>query len=348
MSLLWVEGFEGFNNASNLTTELQKKYATNSGLDANNDKVTGRFGGNAAAGGSSAGHSQVVSPTFTAGDTFFIGVAFKLNGTAFIPVTSGHPIVALWHNSSVQLFFNIFNNHELRVIDGGGTTRSSFKGIFEWFRWYYMELKVVISNTGSIQLKVDGVDKGTVSSIDTDFLNNGLANRLAIRFSSVGSNSIRTHLDDIYVCDDAGSINNDFLGDTYIKGSFPDADTADADFTPSAGSDNYAMIDEPEADGDTTYVEASVNGNRDLYDFANQSDLLTIHGLQVNTECKQSASEALITPIDSNGTVSTDSAQSVASSYANRYRIQETDPDTGIKFTQSGFNAATIGVEVSV
>jgi hypothetical protein len=47
---------------------------------------------------------------------------------------------------------------------------------------------------------------------------------------------------------------------------YPNADTADADRSPSAGTDHYAVVDETTVNGDTDYVASGTAGDLDLYE----------------------------------------------------------------------------------
>lgn len=55
----------------------------------------------------------------------------------------------------------------------------------------------------------------------------------------------------------------------------PSADTAEADWTPSAGADGFAMVDEVLSDGDTTYVESLLGGNRSRWEVTGETLLGT-------------------------------------------------------------------------
>lgn len=60
------------------------------------------------------------------------------------------------------------------------------------------------------------------------------------------------------------SIGGNNLGPGLCHDLPPDTDSA-VDFTPSAGSDNFAMVDDLPNDGDTTYNESGTAGHEDLF-----------------------------------------------------------------------------------
>jgi hypothetical protein len=92
--------------------------------------------------------------------------------------------------------------------------------------------------------------------IHADFLSgsNAYCNKAVITFT--GGNTHYNYLQDIYLNDDSGALNNTFAGGVYHQLITADTDSAVA-LTPKTGSANYAMIDENPNDGDTTYNAAN-------------------------------------------------------------------------------------------
>jgi hypothetical protein len=66
--------------------------------------------------------------------------------------------------------------------------------------------------------------------------------------------------DDIYVTDQGTR-----LGECRVVTLYPNGATADADWTPSGGEDNYEQVDESQVDGDTSYVASDTPGDLDIY-----------------------------------------------------------------------------------
>ena len=83
-----------------------------------------------------------------------------------------------------------------------------------------------------------------------------------------GASSPDPVFDDIYVLDDAGSDNTDFLGDCRVETIFPDADGNENDFTASPAVSNYLNVDDGGSpDDDTTYNWSATATDRELYAF---------------------------------------------------------------------------------
>lgn len=66
---------------------------------------------------------------------------------------------------------------------------------------------------------------------------------------------------DLRVGDDQGGVNDDFMGDRRVFTHFPNRDGSPSEWTPSAGSDKYAMVDEADPDDDSTYIESEAEGS---------------------------------------------------------------------------------------
>ena len=136
--------------------------------------------------------------------------------------------------------------------------------------WYLIEIHIKIDDaTGEIKVKIDGNDEITVSG-DTKPDANATFDNIFITFSSIGGvgNTLYWAIDDLALNDTAGAVDNSWCGDGKIIVLKPNGDTATLDLTPSAAVDHYTLVEDIPADGDTTYVESSVDDEEDIYDLA--------------------------------------------------------------------------------
>lgn len=130
----------------------------------------------------------------------------------------------------------------------------------------HIEAKVSIGGSGSVEVRLNGVTILNLTGVNT--VNNvspalGESSTSQVKLGPASNlQGFDGYLDDIIAWDDTGSFNNDFIGDKKVFTDFPDADTAEVDFTPSTGSARYAMIDDPDPDADSTYDEAGSAGDR--------------------------------------------------------------------------------------
>ena len=211
--------------------------------------------------------------------------------------------------------------------------------------WYYIEVKVYChASAGTVDVHVNGVSKLSLTAQNTKQGTDAFYNQVYIG----PPRNTTTALDDVYILDGNGAVNNDFLGTRKVIGLFPASDASVA-WTTSAGSTHYNLVNENPEDGDTSYVQSLTSGQADLFGYSGLPPVNTIAGIQINTACKETAagSHSIITPVKSGSTESDDTAQPVGiQSYIDRRRIVETDPATGVAWTRTGLNAAQIGIKV--
>lgn len=98
---------------------------------------------------------------------------------------------------------------------------------------YYVEFKITET---TYEVLLDGVVElsGTMTSI-------GTPDRILIYSSQSSSN--RGLIDDMYLNDDTGAVNNDYLGEISVVTLLPDADGSPQDWVPSTGSTAYEILD---------------------------------------------------------------------------------------------------------
>lgn len=219
--------------------------------------------------------------------------------------------------------------------------------------WYYIELKVVFAASGSVELRVNGVTWLSFSADTTQTANN-FANQFWMR--GVSSQQGGCFFDDLYVLNDTdsgvtGAPNNDFLGDCRVQAIFPNGNGnssqlvgSDADST-----DNYLLVDETAPDGDTTYVQSNVVGEKDTYTYDNLTPTTgVVFGVQaIPWALKTDAGSRSLASVARLGTTEEDSAAKLLStSYQYLPDIREADPD-GNQWTIANVNAAEFGVKVA-
>lgn len=205
--------------------------------------------------------------------------------------------------------------------------------------YYLFELHVLVANTnGKIQLKINGntdidytgdTQPGATSAIDY------------LRLTIVTVSADLSRVDDITIRDD------DWAGDIRYISQVPDGDDT-ANWTPSTGMDNYALVDEI-APSDSDYVESSTDTQQDLYTFDDYTQNNSIaHVVQWVRGKTDTNGGEIVMQCKSGATTSEESTSGLGTSFEYHSRILETDPDTATDWTVTGFNAALFGQEASV
>ena len=337
MALLHVDGFELYNNS----TDILLAYSNASGAIGISTSI---FRTGARSFIVSDGARYIETNTLpVSGATFVGGAAFRYASS----LVSLQPNFIVMEGATVHMDCIVNSDGSISVRRGTSTTlATSAAGVIVVDTWYYIEFKVVINDTvGTYEVKVDAVSK--VSGTGADTQNGGTSTWTKARIGS-GAN-----IDDLYICDGSGSLNNTFLGNCQVEVIRPQTDAVAAgtnsDFTPSSGSDNGAMVDETTQDGDTTYNAGTAAAQKDTYNYPALALTGTILGIKIApVERKTDAGvRTTCTVVRSNG-ADYDHADAISpsTSYRMDSQIWETDPDTTLSWTSAGVNAAEFGLKV--
>ena len=179
------------------------------------------------------------------------------------------PLYIQWKSGSTVLGSIILNSSRVLYYSAGSGSGVTSAGtsILSTGVWYLIEIHVKIADSGNVDVKLDGnaeityagdTKPGAETTVDSIILNNGDFGGL--------SGSLEVLFDDIGLNDTAGGVDDSWCGDGRIIVIKPNGDTATLDLTPSAAVDHYTLVDDIPADGDTTYVEGSVDDEEDIYD----------------------------------------------------------------------------------
>ena len=127
--------------------------------------------------------------------------------------------------------------------------------------WFYCEFKVDLI-TNSVELRINGVSLGTASGLSLP--GTGTMNQLHI--GGMGRGSASPAYDDLYVIDNNGTVNTDFLGEIHVRTNFPALPGTHQDFIPASGTDHIAMFAGGVRWTETGYHNSGVsNGATDTY-----------------------------------------------------------------------------------
>lgn len=340
MALVWLEGFDASGNSdSTMRDFLYKLYPSQTAKNNLGFSEIGRHDGRAYR---CSGASNALIMPCPALQTFTIGFAFK---------------ATIWTAGSVVLYFqeSSTNQIDIRLVAGGemevtraGTqlaVTSGLGGIAG--TWYYIELQATIDNgvSGSVELHIDGVNEASNLATDTQMSANSRIESIIFY-----PNTENFWYDDMYLFDDTGGVNDDFVGDIRVTTVYPDGNGDDSDFGlfPDGGETNYENVDDGETlDEDTTYVESGTSGHLDLYTFPNIDGAYDIAGVQICIDARKDEAGAqklkLVSKLDV--TESADSGQGVASSYSELRRTMDVDAE-GNAWTHGNLDLSQFGIEV--
>lgn len=304
----------------------------------------GRYGNRTSGSGANGVHGRYVLPTGVS--TIIVGFAFRCTD-----ISSGSTIAGIGNSpDGVTAHLTIDYNTSGQIIFYRGSTeiaRTSPGTIWANDSWDYMEIKLTVHDTtGSLAFRLNTVELINVSGIDT---RNGGTVDLAgsVDFYS-GSPKSR---DDLYVCDDSGSVNNDFLGDVRISTLLPNGNGNSSQLVGSDANsvDNYLLVDES-VPSSADYAGSATEGDKDTYTFGDiPSGYTTVFGVIPRVHAaKSDAGTKFGQIVTRSGGVDYSSASfALNTSYGGQYAdVHETDPDTGLLWTDTAVNNAEFGFEV--
>ena len=158
-------------------------------------------------------------------------------------------------------------------------------------------------------------------------------------------------MDDLYVLDGTGAINNNYLGDVRVDAEFTDADGATNLFVPNTGAASFTHVDDPLPDGDTTFVEAGNIADRDLYSVDTASLGTVIHGIQQNVLARKTDAGTVTVDVISEKPSGTGekvrNTETASDNYKYHLSISELDPDDNTSWNDAKVNATEFGFKIN-
>lgn len=158
----------------------------------------------------------------------------------------------------------------IKTAYNGSVLAESEDGAIAFGVYNYLELKFTCAASGSVQVKVDGVEKIALTS-DLNLRQSGSGSCGQIMLGCLNGGSMYSHntyWDDFYLhSGDGDAPFNDFLGDRRIDGLCFTADGGDADWTSNKAS-HYDAINDVGSGYATYYNESDAVSERDSYTVA--------------------------------------------------------------------------------
>lgn len=358
MAMLWMDGFDWLDigqSGSTIDWALMKRYSAATvtwGSGTDGSVVAGRNGGAALCFGKTGRY--INTPVVQLyGDSVYCYIGFAVKtGAALL---HNAPILNIMRHDRVQNYIYCWNDGSLKLYYYGAQFNPGLKP----YCWYYIELgiKFAYDATGEYEIRINGVTVKQESSIRTAAQSSSFPSWTHVQFLPISHEAL---LDDIYICNGVGSINNSLLGDVKVPVLWPDGDNTQG-WTRSAGGDNYALVDDGPVEAvdaenvwtDDDYVYSDdTPTTKDLYEYeALPAEYAgsTIQAVQVASVVRTTNPQALTLK---NKCLSVDAEVVVGQEtlmwdlYSLVTGIQETDPKTAVLWTPSGVAAAKFGVEV--
>lgn len=342
MSLRWSESSDHLN-----TAQLARKWDLVSGAVS----ITAAAGRNFTAGLRFGNWQSQLIKLLDAQDTWIVGFAMRL---AALPAGDRRILALADSTPVVQVEVMVTATGAIKVNRGIGTAvlGTSAAGVIvpSGTNFQYVEVKIVIGNTGTIDVMVDEAVALTVGSADT-MAGETTAEYIVLVGDNANSDSVTLDIDDLYVCDGTGGDNNDFLGNRQVEARLPDDEGAHAQWAVSGAANNWQAVDETPADDDTTYVASNTDGHKDAHEVRNtQLSSGTPNGVVFHLLARRDddAAKGIKNLVRVGSTDYVHASQHLVDSETYRYytRVYENNPATGVGWTLAAINAAQYGYQL--
>lgn len=345
MALICIEGFDWANSYYESAMRYFRRKWSENGAVQGMVSSTGRFSGR------SALPNLYDGPFFKAffdTDTVVVGGAIKLYGSN---TTTAQDPVWSYHNGTNLLagvYLSTTANTPLYMALNGTALFTSTATITTG-QWYYVETKYTIGSTGLVELYIDGVSQGS-STANTIVGTNTTMNRVYLGSYTYGQNKALHYLDDLYILDTSGTVNNDYLGDVRVSFNTATGSSTSQWNVSSGTASNASYVDDGSPDDDTTYVYSTTTGAVDVYPFVDvgTDTNIKVYAVQVSAMHRRDDTEAhTVAPLLVDGTTTyTGSVGTCGADYLCTTTLWETDPATSTLWTPATVNTLCSGVKL--
>lgn len=348
MALLWMDGFDHYGvddtgRANMLAGAWAEISTTAGGVEPRSSQ-------------SRTGLYSLFFPSNT-GDVFarrvlgkstqVVGVGFAVYLTQLPSSNSTHRLVALADvTNTIHLTLGVESTGAMTVKRGrfssGTVLYTTPTPVLVAEAFNHIELRAYIDNaSGAVEVRVNGVTVISLTDIDTQDTANTEVSQISFGKSVFESTDYSPfYIDDVFVWDDTGTTNNDFLGDRRVRTIYPNADTAVAEWSVTGAASGFAAINQTSPDGDTTYIEADTSvpvtsefGLQDLPASTGAIAAIQTYVMQRKTEAGDGSTQ---TSLISGASVANGADRPITEVYTYWMDVFETDPATGSAWTKAG------------
>lgn len=335
MSLLWVDGFETY---SNLISWVQYRYPLYNVPNAS-------FQPGRAIGNSFLMNGNVMAtPNLTNSAGWIVGLAFQnVNLSA---ANTNMPVIEIRDGTTSQVSMTFNPSTKLFSVYSGTTLLGVGTFPITAGAWYYIEISATINATiGTVTSRVNTVND-VVFTGNTQVTGNAFANTIAFRGPAANGIGGGFLIDDVYINNSAGAMNNTFLGDMKVEPVTVIAPGFSTEW--QVNVNNTQNFQDVQVLADGLWIQSNTVGNQDIYQ---TSSLFFITGSIAGVSAVYWARNTDSTQHSIESTVYTSATtyQSAPFTINNTafqafQNIWQQDPSTSAAWTVNGVNVAEFGV----
>lgn len=353
MALLWMDGFDHYGSgASGRLAMLDGVWAEISSAflpDVSNPR-TGTYSLRALSTGINTNRRVLGGAKTVVG----LGAAFFLSA---LPGSNDSLRVFDFRDASNVVQVSLYIQSTGTIVAYRGTTATLLgttaspaivAGAFQ-----HVEARILFSQTvGTIEVRVNGVTVLNLTGLDTVASALVECSQVSVGGSLSNIGNITQDIDDAFAWDDTGVSVNDFQGDRRVRTTFPDADTAVADWTAEGAASGYDCINDAAPDEDATYIAAAplvgspATPLLSEFGLQNLSNVGSIAAVQTYIRMRKTeAGDANVTASMLSGSSASDGGdRAITEAYTYWMDVHELNPGTGNPWSETTFNAAKLRI----
>lgn len=212
--------------------------------------------------------------------------------------------------------------------------------------YQHIEMKLYSHvSAGTLEIRVNGVTVVSLTGINSNSATGEVA-QLAFT-GGVSGHAAGVLIDDWFAWDDAGTENNDFLGDRRVRTLFPNGNTASAGWTAVGAASGYLCIDEAAPNDETDYLEAAGGTTpTSEFDFEDLPAVGAVSAVQTYVRMRKTNAGTANAQVSlvSGASVDAGTDRPITEAYTYYMDVSELDPATGVPWTQSAVNSAKLRI----
>lgn len=362
MAIIWADGFDHYGaTESELTNGSYSQYLGPFGHDVQLDSSVFRTGTHSIHFPTGTTQYRILRKAFSPGSITEVGISFALFLSELPAVGTATFMVMLRDIANAeQICLMIATTGAIQIVRGytgnttlqtyqqtGGTTLASSAPVITAEAWHHIEFYATASQTtGTVKVRVNNEEVISLTNQDTVATSNVEFSQMAFLQAGTSSGtSLASRIEDFYIYDTTGSHANAYpVGDLQCMWLTATADTAEADWTKSTGTDGFALIDEV-TPNDADYIQAATATDRsdfaltDLPADVNYVETLFAHTRMLKTE----AGTAQVQQSFMQGTDQSAGAdRDITTTSTYWFDNHPEDPDTAALWTRTGVNSALL------
>lgn len=265
-----------------------------------------------------------------------------------LPATAGSrpTIIAYRTVANARLYDLIVEpNGALGLYNASGTlVESTVVPVFTTNTWQHIELKIN-TETGDYELRREGVSvmSGTDPSPPNVLV--GLIG-WSSRQDFTSATGVGLYMKDLVVWDNLGSYNTDFMGTVSVVTCAITADESSSGFTPSTGTDLFAVLDEETPD-DADYMTATAAPAEAVFTLEDLPvDITSVRAVQTMVRAMKNDGGDAKMQVSMKSVAAFDAGadHSITPSMTYWWDISEEDPNTTAQWTPGTFNDASLKI----